>query len=334
MLLLISFPPSDCCEKKGDSYLGDGICHAGFFHTDRCLFDGGDCEEVKRDFPNCPDYPVDVTTADGQPIEIGNGVCDHGKENIREYMNEECGWVFGDCVQVRQRAIEMEAKYPDCYGVTDYWKIGDGNCDGGPYLKEECGFDEFDCCPLDHSKIGDGTCDSFSFPLATTLQTLDVSSNTSVPSLVPSTSPSSQPSALNYLTRECAFEGYDCCEYTYLLKNGQCRGAFTDGKGKYLPPEEVVDNPQCGFDAIDCTVERYPDCTVTVLDRLGDGICNGGEYNVEECGYDDGDCISFNERYPLCVVNQNLISFLGNGKCDQVKLNNEECGWDGGDCVR
>ena len=68
--------------------------------------------------------------------------------------------------------------------------------------------------------------------------------------------------------------------------------------------------------------------------RLGNGECDGGEYNTEECGWDGGDCIEHNslkQKYPDCHVYH--PSWIGNGHCHKGEYNTEECGWDGGDCV-
>ena len=46
--------------------------------------------------------------------------------------------------------------------------------------------------------------------------------------------------------------------------------------------------------------QAYPDCHIDHLDWLGDGICNMEEYNTEECGWDDGDCLI--DEYPDCHV--------------------------------
>ena len=64
--------------------------------------------------------------------------------------------------------------------------------------------------------------------------------------------------------------------------------------------------------------------------QIGNGLCDGGDYNTEECGWDGGDCIEFN-KYPNCKVDDQH-SRIGNGYCDGGDYNTEECGWDGGDC--
>ncbi len=38
------------------------------------------------------------------------------------------------------------------------------------------------------------------------------------------------------------------------------------------------------------TAADYPNCDVTYPDNIGNGICDDEEYNVEECGWDGGDC--------------------------------------------
>ena len=53
--------------------------------------------------------------------------------------------------------------------------------------------------------------------------------------------------------------------------------------------------------------------------------------DTEECGWDGGDCIEFNEKYPDCDVF--VTNLIGNGICDGGDYNTWECGWDGGDCL-
>lgn len=53
---------------------------------------------------------------------------------------------------------------------------------------------------------------------------------------------------------------------------------------------------------------------------------------MEECGWDGGECLKFNEFYPSCDVD--IPSRIGDGRCnDWGEYNAEECGWDGGDCL-
>ena len=86
---------------------------------------------------------------------------------------------------------------------------------------------------------------------------------------------------------------------------------------------------ECGWDGGDC-VEGYPDCQVTNPKKVGDGSCDGGQYNIEECGWDGGDCLEFNSRYPDCHVEHHYR--IGDGYCDGGQYNTAECGYDGGDC--
>ena len=43
-------------------------------------------------------------------------------------------------------------------------------------------------------------------------------------------------------------------------------------------------------------------CNVTDVDKLKDGVCDGGEYNTKECSWDNGDCKEFNLQYPNCTT--------------------------------
>ena len=80
----------------------------------------------------------------------------------------------------------------------------------------------------------------------------------------------------------------------------------------------------------DCFVEEYPTCVVRFPSKIGDGICDGQEYNLEACDWDGGDCKEWNLRYPYC--NAFDIDTAGDGIC-QMELNRFECGWDGYDCI-
>jgi len=74
-------------------------------------------------------------------------------------------------------------------------------------------------------------------------------------------------------------------------------------------------------------------CDVEMPWWLGDGICDGGDYNTAACGYDGGDCDELNEFFKLhpdCDVE--YPHWVGDGDCDGGRYNTAECGYDGGDC--
>lgn len=92
-----------------------------------------------------------------------------------------------------------------------------------------------------------------------------------------------------------------------------------------------------------------PVCNVQVVQWLGDGYCDYGAYNTEECGYDGGDCCpaTCNPTQFFCGSNgyqcedpamQGVCTaprpdWIGDGFCDHdPAFNNEACGFDGGDC--
>ncbi len=82
--------------------------------------------------------------------------------------------------------------------------------------------------------------------------------------------------------------------------------------------------------------EEYPKCKghfALANKQFGDGICYGGVLNSQDCGFEGGDCITFNLAYPLCK-GENFTSVeerIGNGVCDE-ELGIPECKFDGGDC--
>ena len=115
------------CIVPNPASLGNGICqNFGKYNTAGCEFDGGDCVEFNKEFPNCKaEYP----------IFLGDGRCDGG-----EYDTEECGWDGGDCSEFHQQ-------YPDC-AVEKPILVGNGVCDEedeGAYNTEVCGWDGGDC---------------------------------------------------------------------------------------------------------------------------------------------------------------------------------------------
>lgn len=111
-------------------------------------------------------------------------------------------------------------------------------------------------------------------------------------------------------------------------------------------------NEQCGYDDGNCLDlnKNYPGCKAKYDKQLGDGICQNydrvgsyevysnaeipvqdkGTYNTEECEFDGGDCVEFNEKFPNCIVDEPFR--VGDNICNRGFKNTAECGFDSGDC--
>lgn len=101
---------------------------------------------------------------------------------------------------------------------------------------------------------------------------------------------------------------------------------------------------------------QYDNCTTGRVDWIGDSFCDliDVDNNIEECGYDGGDCcectctdelICGENGYSCIDPNSGCIDpravqfsnctgdiiYIGDGKCDS-DLNNANCGYDAGDC--
>jgi len=61
-------------------------------------------------------------------------------------------------------------------------------------------------------------------------------------------------------------------------------------------------------------IGNFTNCTVTIPQWIGDGQCDGGDYNTIECGFDGGDCNNFNMNFPACDAEFPFL--LSNGKCE------------------
>ncbi len=100
------------------------------------------------------------------------------------------------------------------------------------------------------------------------------------------------------------------------------------------PPPYSVQYPNC-------MQIQSPTYKKANLKLIGNGRCDrqvGGNMtyglNTIECGYDDGDCDDFNEKYKKCDRNKHpsLLYDLGKGDC-KVKYNIVECGYDDNLCA-
>ena len=171
---------------------------------------------------------------------------------------------------------------------TQLFRLGDGVCDGGQFFTEMCSYDEFDCQDL-RSRVGSNGCD---FEALANL--VDVNH---IPRFGDGICDSGA-----YNNAECLFEDGDCIECNarvhdvLLTGDGVCHGGAHNSQ-------------VCNWDAGDCYEfnEKYPLCmvnkTLVVIQNnatmkhvpiIGDGICNSGLYNNENCGYEDGDCHACN----------------------------------------
>ena len=65
------FDGGDCCPVIDDTkHLGDGKCHAGHFFTEQCEYDSGDCDQLREDYPNCPDLQEFLEDKNGSPTSF------------------------------------------------------------------------------------------------------------------------------------------------------------------------------------------------------------------------------------------------------------------------
>mmetsp|Transcript_25491 Transcript_25491/g.38660 ORF Transcript_25491/g.38660 Transcript_25491/m.38660 type:complete len:634 (-) Transcript_25491:82-1983(-) len=217
--------------------------------------------------------------------------------------------------------VQILGKWKTCKlnDDKDYKKIQNGICDGGIYASKQCKFDGGDCTKCkdtvkNFSKIGDGICDYGA-----------------------------------YMSKDCGSDGGDCKDFL-----SKCKVEFPEqiGDGKCDLRYNTTD---CLFDLDDCKKfdNQTKNCEVENQDWLGDGICDGEEYNTPQCWYDGGDCINTCEFSKIgdgncdgdayltleCLFdhgdccNPEDWSKIGDGNCDGDEYNTTECAYDGGDCV-
>jgi hypothetical protein len=81
------------------------------------------------------------------------------------------------------------------------------------------------------------------------------------------------------------------------------------------------------YDLEEC-IEKYT-LSYVKQEKLGNGVCESGDQNTFECGYDGGDCLVYNKAYPECDAVE--PKYIGDGTCD-IMYNTNKCNFDGGDC--
>eukprot|EP00591_Stephanopyxis_turris_P005654 CAMPEP_0195507010 /NCGR_PEP_ID=MMETSP0794_2-20130614/543_1 /TAXON_ID=515487 /ORGANISM="Stephanopyxis turris, Strain CCMP 815" /LENGTH=842 /DNA_ID=CAMNT_0040633541 /DNA_START=258 /DNA_END=2786 /DNA_ORIENTATION=+ len=322
--------------------LGDGLCVDQEPHnTHVCGWDGGDC---------CSDTCVSSNftcgfSAGGSPVgfsgchdpnacqvinhtRLGNGFCD---DALPLFNTRSCGWDGGDCcIGTCQSTAQytcgqngnVTVGYLHCRDPLQHNESSDGG--GG-------GLDLSDCVAYNLADVGNAFCD----------EGVTAGSNLNVAS--------------------CHWDGGDCCPQTCLNEVEAGTGNVLQQCGQNLDGEDI------GFFCLDPLIlGAHPlnesSCPVQHPSFLGDGFCDGDEYNVPGCQWDGGDCCNetcvSNDAYQCgsghgfdckdpdtadfgtCHWESILtnVARVGNGRCDETgvhpkaRLNTRACGWDGGDC--
>jgi len=237
--------------------------------------------ELEEDYPGCV-----VEYAEN----VGNGVCDGPS-----YAFEECGWDGGDCRKINDPCSDhiecansfcspisstckdFDEEYPDCVVEDPQW-IGDGICNGPAYASEECGWDGGDCKKIndpcsDNYECGTHFCSNQS---STCVELEDEYPGCIVENLIRIGDGGCD--GVPYDSEECGWDGGDCKQI-----NDPCSGHF-ECRSSFCSPRSST-----------CVEfeEEYPGCDVEIQYWVGDGKCDGSPYASEECGWDGGDCPSW-----------------------------------------
>eukprot|EP00903_Cladosiphon_okamuranus_P020097 g18457.t1 len=289
------------CHVRNPSWVGDGYC------------------DSEPDFDDdYDDYftTTTMTTTTNSSTTINDDYYDDWYYDddfeYDAYNSEACGWDGGDCCPCSCEDNDYECGYngwdcqdpasQTCDGVCDEsvcegtdltLYVGDGKkCEADVCtVMECCAEDKYPHCDVEYRDwIGDGICDS---PGDAYYFSYDFSFDF-------------------YNSEDCGWDGGDCCPCSCEDEGGPC---WEGNNWDCLDPENetcfngICDESVCeGTDlpffigdgkecnarlctAAECCAEdEYTDCYVEIRGWLGDGICDGDDYNTEECGWDGGDC--------------------------------------------
>lgn len=268
-----SFDNDDCaacidCEGKSceglQHWIADGLCDEGqwgiTFNCAEFNNDGGDCSS------NCT----------SPSSSLGDGHCDPGLHNT-----QACGWDGGDCCE---QTCNMNA---DCQHTEDVFlhcldpvggprcspfdasTLGNGVCDDA-VNSAICHWDGGDCCPSTCNGSGCSNVFDCLDPNATDSGTASACQVSSPEWLGDGFCDAVlEP---EYNSASCNWDGGDCCQETCVSAEYDC--AIYDA------------NQYC----VDPNVQNGTVCTATMQHWLGDGYCDGGDYNTAACNWDSGDC--------------------------------------------
>ena len=202
--------------------------------------------------------------------------------------------------------LDFNKERPGCK-APDILRLGNGKCDGPEYNNEACDYDGGDC--EDFNK---------KFPGCKAERPVFIENNSCQAAF-------DRP---GIMTEECKWDNGQC---GHLLKTGG------DLLGNITAVELAI--------LVDELSVLYPNCDMGHVPYLmGNGICEDERLNTEECGWEAGDCVEWNKKYPGCAelfaptsIGPPRLGLVGDGKCHgnttDGPWDTPECGYDGGDCV-
>ena len=277
----------------------------------------------------------------GDDILNADEVCDG--ESFGELSCTELGFEAGDLICTETCDLEFTTCFnPSECTCPSGWS-GDGICDFDCNTIE-CGWDTGDCCASTCAPDASFACGSYGYDC----RDPNACENTGECEEPDPGGPDADGCTQDWLqdgycdadnnSEACAFDGGDCCPSTCL-------------------PDLAYDCGAAGWDCTDpnaCENTGECDPVPTCVDNwMGDGWCDE-QNNVEECGYDDGDCCESTCQEDLAYVcgdepydcvDPSACENIGNcdeispcdepdqanGICDEDN-NQVVCGYDGGDC--